>query len=100
MEWLTLLLTLAIQRGGWALLVVGLVLLLLANWKGWIVGGAEHQRALTDRDTWRRTAEKQDERLDEVVRQLEGISKSQGVSQGTLEEIVRALRVPRGSARR
>lgn len=94
MEWLNLPVEALAKAGGWGLFALGLVGLLVAQWKGLIVGGAEHRRALAERDTWRGMAERQGDRLDVIQDTLSEVMKSQQ----TIEQVVRAL--PRGAGRR
>jgi len=97
-EWLTPVVTLLAARGGWGLFALGLILLMVAQWRGWIVGGAEHRRALSERDTLRATVEKQAERFDRQADTLDAMSDSLR----TVETVVSALpRVAgRGGGRR
>lgn len=87
MEWITPVVTLLAARGGWGLFALGLILLLVANWRGWIVGGAEHKRALAERDTLRKIQEKQGERFDRQADTLDAMSDSLR----SIETVVTAL---------
>lgn len=87
MEWITPVVTLLAARGGWGLFALGLILLLVANWRGWIVGGAEHKRALAERDALRKIQDKQGERFDRQADTLDAMSDSLR----SIETVVTAL---------
>lgn len=74
-------------KGGWGLCGLLVVLLVVANWRGWVVGGAEHRRALAEIKTLRAVQEKQAERFDRQADTLDAMSDSLR----TVETVVSAL---------
>ncbi len=76
MEWLSPLAGALVAHGGWGAFALSLILLMVAQWRGWIVGGAEHRRALAERDALRLVIEKQTERFDRQADTLDAISDS------------------------
>ena len=94
MEWLNLSASTLLRAGGWGMFALGLLVLLVLNWRGVIVGGAEHRRALERERYWRDLCEKQGDRLDRITDAVESTAESQR----TVEAVVRAL--PRSPGRR
>lgn len=87
MEWLSPVTGLLAQKGGWGLFTLALILFIVAGWRGWWVGGAEHRRALAEIKALREVQEKQAERFDRQADTLDAMSDSLR----TVEKVVSAL---------
>lgn len=104
MAWLNLPAEMLVKAGGWGLFSLGLILLLVANWRGWIVGGAEHRRAL-ERErawetAWRELSDKQSQRLDRFADTLEDVQRSQESTAAVLRALPHGTGGNRAGGRR